>query len=101
MNIPFTISGLRKAGLTQTQIGAAIGLRQSSVSDMETGKAGIINPSAKVVSGLTNLAALYGVQTSPAQQEVHRSGRQPPSPHNILDTIPEGAVVSAISTSKD
>ena len=28
-------------------------------------------------------------------------GRQPPSPHNILDTVPEGGVVSAIPTSND
>ncbi|NYE62206.1 transcriptional regulator with XRE-family HTH domain [Duganella sp. 1224] len=69
MNIPFTISGLRKAGLTQTQIGDAIGLRQSSVSDMETGRAGIRNPSARVVLGLIDLANKHGVPVDPPAKQ--------------------------------
>lgn len=67
MDIPFTISGLRKAGLTQTQIGAEIGLKQTSISDMEAGKAGIKRPSHTVVSGLQRLATLHGVPTTQGQ----------------------------------
>jgi transcriptional regulator with XRE-family HTH domain len=63
MNIPFTISGLRKAGLTQTQIGAAIGLGQTSISDMEAGKAGVKRPTYAVVNGLTELAKQHNVPT--------------------------------------
>lgn len=65
MNIPYTISALRRAGLTQTQIGAAIGRKQTSVSDMEAGKAGVIRPTESVVRGLQKLAAEHGVLTEP------------------------------------
>lgn len=65
MNIPYTISALRRAGLTQTQIGSAIGRKQTSVSDMEAGKAGVIRPTESVVRGLQKLAAEHGVPTEP------------------------------------
>ena len=65
MDIPHTISGLRKAGLTQAQIGSAVGLKQTSISDMEAGKAGIKRPTYAVVSGLQQLAARHGVPTEP------------------------------------
>lgn len=65
MDIPHTISGLRKAGLTQAQIGSAVGLKQTSISDMEAGKAGIKRPTYAVVSGLQQLALLHGVATEP------------------------------------
>lgn len=65
MNIPYTISGLRKAGLTQTEIGKVIGLKQTSVSDMESGKSGIKRPSHVVVAGLAKLAKKYRVPTDP------------------------------------
>ena len=65
MNIPFTISGLRKIGLTQAQIGAEIGLKQPSISDMEAGKAGVTNPSSRVERGLAALAAKHGIPTEP------------------------------------
>ncbi|CUI03903.1 hypothetical protein BN2497_2583 [Janthinobacterium sp. CG23_2] len=65
MNIPYTISGLRRIGLTQTQIGGAIGRKQTSVSDMEAGKAGVIRPTESVVRGLEKLAAKHGVPTAP------------------------------------
>jgi transcriptional regulator with XRE-family HTH domain len=65
MDISFTISGLRKAGLTQAQIGGEIGLKQTSISDMEAGKAGIKRPSHRTVSGLERLARLHGVATEP------------------------------------
>jgi len=63
MDIPHTISGLRKAGLTQAQIGSAVGLKQTSISDMEAGKAGVKRPSYAVVSGLQKLAFDHGVAT--------------------------------------
>jgi transcriptional regulator with XRE-family HTH domain len=64
MDISFTIKGLRKAGLTQTQIGDAIGLKQTSISDMESGKAGVKRPSYRVISGLERLAREHGVDTA-------------------------------------
>ncbi|UOD28756.1 helix-turn-helix domain-containing protein [Massilia violaceinigra] len=65
MNIPYTISSLRQKGLTQTQIGGAIGRTQTSVSDMEAGKAGVKRPTESVVRGLKKLAAKHGVRTEP------------------------------------
>jgi len=65
MDIPYTISGLRKAGLTQARIGIAVGLKQTSISDMEAGKAGIKRPTYAVVSGLQQLAKDHGVPTEP------------------------------------
>lgn len=65
MNIPFTLSALRGAGLTQTQIGDELGLKQSTISDMEAGKSGITRPSYKLVSGLHSLALKYSVKTEP------------------------------------
>jgi transcriptional regulator with XRE-family HTH domain len=63
MDIPYTIKGLRQAGLTQAQIGSAVGLKQTSISDMEAGKAGIKRPSYTVVSKLAALAKRHGVRT--------------------------------------
>lgn len=68
MDIPYTISSLRKAGLTQTQIGCAVGLKQTSISDMEAGKAGIKRPSYAVVSALQKLAADHKVSTEPSEE---------------------------------
>lgn len=65
MDISFTIKSLRQAGLTQTQIGDAIGLKQTSISDMESGKAGTKRPSYQVISGLERLAAEHRVPTEP------------------------------------
>ncbi len=65
MNIPFTISGLRKVGLTQAQIGAAVGLKQPTVSAMESGKCGIKRPSYGFVNELFALAKAHGVPTDP------------------------------------
>lgn len=65
LDIPFTLSGLRKAGMTQAQIGVAIGLKQPTISAMEAGKDGITRPSHKVISGLEALALQHGVCTSP------------------------------------
>lgn len=65
MNISFTIKSLREAGLTQTQIGKAMGLSQTSVSDMEKGKAGTKRPSYQVISGLERLAKKHKIRTEP------------------------------------
>ncbi|AWL07589.1 helix-turn-helix domain-containing protein [Massilia oculi] len=65
MDISFTIKSLRQAGLTQTQIGNAIGLRQTSISDMESGKAGTKRPSFQVIDGLARLAKKHKVATEP------------------------------------
>jgi len=79
MDIPHTISSLRKAGLTQTQIGSAVGLGQTSISDMEAGKAGIKRPSYAVVSGLQQLAKIHGVATEPALESSAESSAEPSS----------------------
>lgn len=68
MNIPFTLSALRQAGLTQTQIGTALGRSQTSVSDMETGKVKAENVSYPVVENLKRLARRHRVPTEPPQQ---------------------------------
>lgn len=65
MDIPFTIKSLRQAGLTQTQIGDAIGLKQTSISDMEAGKAGVKRPSYQAISGLERLAKEHNVPIAP------------------------------------
>jgi predicted XRE-type DNA-binding protein len=69
MNIPHTLSELQRAGLTQTQIAQALGLKQPTVSDMATGKAGTKRPSYQVISGLERLAAEYNVSTAPPPTE--------------------------------
>jgi transcriptional regulator with XRE-family HTH domain len=65
LNIPFTITGLRKVGLTQAQIGGEIGVSQTSVSDMQNGVSGIKRPSANVENGLKKLAKKYRVPMVP------------------------------------
>ncbi len=78
MNIPYTISELRRVGLTQTQIGDAIGLKQTSVSDMEAGKSGIKRPTHGVVNGLEQLAAKHSVSTEPPVQNCCHPQVTPP-----------------------
>jgi predicted XRE-type DNA-binding protein len=65
MNIPYILSELQRAGLTQTQIASAIGLKQPTVSEMATGKAGIKRPSYKAISGLEKLAKEHNIPTTP------------------------------------
>jgi predicted XRE-type DNA-binding protein len=65
MDIVYTLSELFKAGLTQTQIGEAIGVKQPTVCEMAKGKAGVKRPSSQVVIGLSNLAEKHNVRTEP------------------------------------
>lgn len=65
MNIPYILSELQRAGLTQTQIGNAIGLKQPTVSEMAAGKAGTKRPSYQVISGLERLATEHNVALAP------------------------------------
>jgi predicted XRE-type DNA-binding protein len=65
MNIPFILSELQRLGLTQSQIANSIGLKQPTISDMATGKAGTKRPSFQVVDGLTRLAAEHKVPVEP------------------------------------
>lgn len=76
MNIPFTISGLRKSGLTQAQIGEEVGVAQSTISDMEAGKCGVKRPSHALVTGLASLAQRLGVDTELPKPK--RARRSPP-----------------------
>jgi len=77
LNIQFTISGLRKAGLTQAQIGDAVGLKQPTISDMESGKCGVKRPSHGLVTGLTALAEKYGVALTPKRKRKPRQATPP------------------------
>lgn len=63
MDIKNTLLKLKAAGLTQTQIADAIGCKQSTVSDLLAEKIGLARPSHKIVQGLTDLAAQYGIDT--------------------------------------
>lgn len=65
MNIPYILSELQRAGLTQSQIAVSIGLKQPTISDMATGKAGIKRPSFQVITGLTRLAEEHQVPLEP------------------------------------
>jgi predicted XRE-type DNA-binding protein len=69
MNIPYILSELQRAGLTQTQIASAIGLKQPTVSEMAAGKAGTKRPSYKVISGLERLASEHNVTLAPPPTE--------------------------------
>ena len=55
MDISNTVIRLQEAGLTQSEIGAAIGCSQSSVSDMAKGKIGKTRPAYQIVDGLIKL----------------------------------------------
>lgn len=65
MNITYTLSELQKIGMTQKQIGAAIGVAQPTISDMARGGSGITRPSHKVITGLESLAKERGILTEP------------------------------------
>lgn len=83
MNIPYTISALRGAGLTQTQIGDEVGVKQSTISDMESGKSGIKRPSHRLVTGLNSLALKYGIATEPAIAPRSARARHPRKPSTV------------------
>lgn len=65
MNIPYTLAALLKVGLTQKQIGAAIGVSQPTISAMTNGQEGVTRPSYKVITGLETLAKEHGITTEP------------------------------------
>lgn len=69
MNIPFLLSELQRAGLTQSQIAMSIGLKQPTISDMASGKAGTKRPSFQVITGLTKLARKHKVPVEPPAQQ--------------------------------
>ena len=106
MDIIFTLSGLQGIGRTQAQIAAEIPCSQPTISDMASGKAGIVRPSYKIVSGLERLAKKYGVPTDPPEIAApspcrttdpvpvpSHAGRQPPTANAIFDTVPDRAAV--------
>jgi predicted XRE-type DNA-binding protein len=73
MNIQHILSELQKAGLTQTQIANAIGLKQPTISDMAAGKAGVKRPSYQVILGLEKLAKDHGVSTARQSRQVQQA----------------------------
>lgn len=68
-NIPFVLTQLQDAGLTQTEIGDAIGCSQSTVSDMMRGKSSLKRPAYSTVAGLVKLAKKHRVPTSPPRAD--------------------------------
>lgn len=82
--IPSILLCLQEDGLTQSEIGEAIGCSQSTVSDMMTGKSGLKRPSYEIVSGLELLARQRGIAFLPAGAEQptlarkNASRREPP-----------------------
>ncbi len=106
MDIIFTLSGLQGIGRTQAQIAAEIPCSQPTISDMASGKAGIVRPSYKIVSGLERLAKKYGVPTDPPENAAPSARRatdlvpdpshpcrQPPATNAIANTLPLRATV--------
>ena len=80
MNITYTLSELQKIGMTQKQIGAAIGVAQPTVSDMARGGSGITRPSYKVITGLELLAKEHGITTEPPAPPKRRKADQATPP---------------------
>jgi predicted XRE-type DNA-binding protein len=62
MDIRNILMRLQAAGMTQAEIGAAIGCTQPTVSEMASGKVGTVRPSWKIVQGLTQLAEKRGLR---------------------------------------
>lgn len=81
--IPQVLQDLQEAGLTQSEIGDAIGCSQSTISDMMTGKSGLTRPSYKIISGLEVLAKKHGVATDP-DPAPSRPGRQQPDASKLM-----------------
>lgn len=97
------ISSIRaQLGVTQTALADALHVTQGNISHYERGQ-GVPPEVAKrlIAYALTlgHAVTFDDIYGSPV--EFGHGGRQPPSPHNILDTVPENAVVSAIPISKD
>lgn len=61
MDIENSLKALVKSGLTQRELGDALGCSQAHVSDMLNGKAGLKRPSAKIVAGIDRLERLRKV----------------------------------------
>lgn len=58
MDIQTTLKNLIESGMTQAEIGAAVGRDQSTISDMINKSAGLKNPSYAFVTNLQKLAEL-------------------------------------------
>lgn len=85
------------AALCQTSLSAVSQWRENGIPDARLMFLRVIRPEMfpDLVSGAPSRRATDAIPSS------GHPGRQPPSPHNILDTVPTSAVVSAIPTSKD
>ncbi|PRC92643.1 hypothetical protein S2091_2698 [Solimicrobium silvestre] len=62
MNIQKTISLIKSAGLTQSQIAKFVGCSAPNISDLANGVHGQVRPSSKVVDGLRKLLSEHGLQ---------------------------------------
>lgn len=78
MDIANLIHRLTESGLTQTEIGKAIGCGQSSISEMAAGKIGRVRPSHQVVEGLKTLAEERGLRAEqkPTTQRRRKADRK-------------------------
>lgn len=64
MDIKKSLKTLMESGLTQRDVADALGCSQAHVSDMANGKAGLLRPSAKIVSGIERLLRLRDAMKS-------------------------------------
>jgi putative transcriptional regulator len=87
-------------GVTQSAMADALNVTQGNVSHYERGQgvppevAKRLIAYAQAMGHVVTFDDIYGA----ASQAVGHAGRQPPKPHNILDTVPDSAVMSPIPT---
>lgn len=65
MDIQKRLSGLVDAGLTQVEIGRKLKRRQSTISEMLSGKSGCKRPSADVERGIAELERMIKKRNKP------------------------------------
>jgi transcriptional regulator with XRE-family HTH domain len=88
-------------GITQQELADRVPCSQSTINAFASGKRGS-RPTLVIGLRLLELhAEICGPKDSlPQNRVVGHAGRQPPKPHNILDTVPDSAVMSPIPTPK-
>lgn len=100
------ISRIRaRLGVSQAALAAVLNVTQSNVSNYEHGQemppkvARRLIAYANGVGHAVTFEDIYGSVATPLRRATDpmpapgHCGRQPASPHNILDTVPDGAVV--------
>jgi putative transcriptional regulator len=89
-------------GVTQSAMADALNVTQGNVSHYERGQgvppevAKRLIAYAQTMGHVVTFDDIYGA----ASQVDGHAGRQPPKSHNILDTVPDSAVMSPIPTTR-